>query len=116
MRLERCCGEFRVSVQQGVVDLPMFGEHLRELRGALKGYERRMDHDDDQLAARDRLEQCCVGAMRQSVLVKITLDALEFAGFDPAGAGSTHSVAAAGELALAQMRKRLTQRFRLQQP
>ena len=103
MGFERGGGGFRVSVQQGVVDLPVLGEHLQKFRGALKGYERRMDHDDDQLAARDRLEQRRVGAMGQSVVMQIALDPLEFAGLDPAGAGSTHSVAAADEFALAEM-------------
>src|SRR5271166_1282942 len=116
MRFERGGGGFRVSVHEGVVDLPMFGEHLQKLRGALMRHERRMNHDDDQLAARDRLEQCCIGAMRQSVVMKIALDPLEFVGLDLTGAGAAHSVTAAGELALAQMWKRLTQRFRLQEP
>src|SRR5271167_578029 len=108
VRFERGGGGFRVSVEQGVVDLPMFGEHLQELRGALMRHERRMNHDDDQLAARDRLEQCGVGAMRKSVVMKIALDPLEFAGLDLTGAGAAHSVAAAEEFALAEKRKRLT--------
>ena len=103
MCFERGGGGFRVSVQQCVVDLPMFGEHLQELWGPLKGYERRMDYDDDQLAARERLEQCRVGAMRQSVLMEIALDPLEFAGLDLTDAGSAHSVTAAEEFAFAQM-------------
>ena len=54
--------------------------------------------------------------MAERVVMKIALDPLEFAGLDLAGAGAAHSVTAAGEFALAQMRKRLTQRFRFQEP
>src|SRR5271168_1379432 len=75
-----------------------------------------MNHDDGQLAARDRLEQCRVGAMRQSVLMKIALDPLDLAGLDLTGAGPAYSVAAAEEFALTEKRKRLTQGFRLQEP
>ena len=54
--------------------------------------------------------------MRQSVLMKIALDPLDLAGLDLTGAGPAHSVAAAEEFALTEKRKRLTQRFRLQEP
>ena len=64
-----------------------------------------MNHDNDQLAARDRLEQCCIGAMRKSVVMEVALDPLKFAGLDLAGAGPAHSVAAARQFALTQMRK-----------
>ena len=87
MGFERGGGGFGVSVQQGVIDLSVLGEHLQQFRGALIGLERRMNYDDDELAAHDRLEQCCVGTMRQSIVMKIALDSLEFAGLDPTGAG-----------------------------
>ena len=116
MGFERRRGGFRVSVQQGVIDLYMLGEHLLQLRGALIGFERRMRDDEEPLAAQNRVEQYFVGTMRQSILMKIAFDPLEFGRRDLTVANSLHSLAPTDQLAGAQLRKRLAKRLRLQQP